>query len=470
MTERCHREPFGRDRLVVDAADGAVADPVDRPVVARLDRAEHRLAGRVTTKESEDAEGLLGRQGEVVGDAHRWGTAAFEEPGEVLPRHEPLVLGTAVGDQERPAGVPSGGEGLFDLGAVLVVVAGEPAQVLLGQPDESGGLGQRELVAAVAHGPQVLGGDPGVSRVCAAFEFAGSNPPGPVRVDHGCQVGTSRLRERAGHRTSGRRNGRSRGRSNRRRRLLLLLNGRSNGRTVVRCRGGRGAVRRGEGAERDGGAHIEHPFDLPVRHPEHRGGVRNVEELLAVCGDTGVGACPEGRAAPGRALGGDEPLVGVGVAASEHGSEVLPPNLTSQSEAGSGATQPTSRFLAAVRVVPLRATSARGPTGPGGRGLGMGLEVADDRVDDAGRVGPATAERGDRELHRELRTGGPTGFPEGNLSMCAGRICCSTPMNGTGTEAVPGEPFRRVKLTARPRVRHRWWIDWRCSGSGRGVR
>jgi len=73
-----------------------------------------------------------------------------------------------------------------------------------------------------------------------------------------------------------------------------------------------------EGAESDGRADIEHPLDLSVRQPEGRGGVGDVVELLPIVADLGMGARTQRRSSPCRALGGDEPFVGVRVPTSQN--------------------------------------------------------------------------------------------------------------------------------------------------------
>lgn len=175
--------------------------------------------------------------------------------------------------------------------------------------------------------------------------------------------------------------------------------------------------------ERQSRADIEHSLDLALGHLECRGGVGHAVEPFTIGADPRMRARSQRRAPPGRALGGDEPLVGVRVASREDGSEVGALNNTDQPGACRGSAEPPARFLAAVGVVPLGPTPARRRSGTRSRGLGWRLEIAENRVDDAHRVGASTAERGDRELHRTRPTGGPAGSPKGNLQMCARRTC-----------------------------------------------
>jgi hypothetical protein len=81
-----------------------------------------------------------------------------------------------VGDEERPARVTASCERSFELVAVLVVVAGETSQVLLGQSDQAGGLGKCELVVSGAERSQVVGIESGIPRCGASFQLARTNP------------------------------------------------------------------------------------------------------------------------------------------------------------------------------------------------------------------------------------------------------------------------------------------------------
>ena len=49
-----------RSRGLGDVYKRQVLEPVERPIVARLDRPQHRVPSRVVSEEGEDAEGLLG--------------------------------------------------------------------------------------------------------------------------------------------------------------------------------------------------------------------------------------------------------------------------------------------------------------------------------------------------------------------------------------------------------------------------
>jgi hypothetical protein len=123
-------------------------------------------------------------------------------------------------------------------------------------------------------------------------------------------------------------------------------------------------------------------------------------------------------APPGRALGGDESLVGVGVAASEHRCEVLPLHRTSQS----GAVRCDRANGPAPRRRPR--STAPGHPAPGrpirdGRGLRGWLEVADDRVHDAG-VSARPPPSGVTVNFTETANGRSNRFPGGEpVNVCA---------------------------------------------------
>ena len=304
----------------------------------------------------------------------------------------------------------------------------------------------------------------------ATGQLAGPHPPRPVTFDQGHEVGTSRLPELPGHSANGRPNGRSRGRWNGRSHRFGRRVGRSRGRSCLVSRRGLDTHGLCKGAESDRRADVEHPLDLPVRQPEGRSSVGHVIELLPIGSDLGVGARTQRRSPPRRALGSDEPFVGVRVPTSQNRCEVRPQHRPREPGTVSSATEPPPRLLPAIRVVPLGTTSVRRWSAARRGGLRRRLEVAHDRVHHTRSVPPASAQRSDRELHRRPPTGDAAGFPEGNLQMCARRICCSAPMNGTGPTGVPGEPFRRVKLIARapcPEARARWLVGRNCSGCGR---
>ena len=94
------------------------------------------------------------------------------------------------------------------------------------------------------------------------------------------------------------------------------------GRSRVRSDRPSRSHRRRQAAERDGCADIEHPLDLLARNSERRGSVSHAVEPLAIHADARVRPNAKRRAAAGGPLGGDEPLVGVWVAARERGGEV----------------------------------------------------------------------------------------------------------------------------------------------------
>ena len=87
--------------MAVHAGESAVFNPAERPVVARLDRTEHSLSCRVVAEEGEYAEGLLGGQGEVVGDTHGGRPSAFEEPGQVVAVFKDTGMGIPPDEQDK---------------------------------------------------------------------------------------------------------------------------------------------------------------------------------------------------------------------------------------------------------------------------------------------------------------------------------------------------------------------------------
>ena len=223
VPERRHREALRGDGLAVDATDRRVVfEPANRPVVPGLDRAEHSLPSGRVTEEGEHAEGLLGGERQVVGDAHRGWTAAFEELREMLAGHEPPASRIPVGDEKRTSGVTTRGEGSFDLVRVLLVVAGGTAQVLLRDADEPGRFRQGEMIIRGSECPDVVGFDPRVARSGAPFQLAGPHPPRPVLPDERDEVGARRLAEPAAEAVTGSRTGGPSG----------MSSGRSSGRSV----------------------------------------------------------------------------------------------------------------------------------------------------------------------------------------------------------------------------------------------
>ena len=171
---------------------------------------------------------------------------------------------------------------------------------------------------------------------------------------------------------------------------------------------------------------IEQTFDLVVGDAEDRSGVRDAVKADTAGAELGVGACTQRSSSPCGTLRRDESLAAVGVTSREHRREVAAVHLSGESHHGGGAAEPPAGLLATIRVVALRSTfaaRARRCFRRRRRGLRWWLEIADDRVHDAGGVGSAAAEWGHRELHETTRAGGSTGSPEGNLSMCARRTC-----------------------------------------------
>jgi len=131
-----------------------------------------------------------------------------------------------------------------------------------------------------------------------------------------------------------------------------------------------GSRRRGQASDPDRGAGIEHPFDLPVGYGECCGGVSHSVEAFSVRGEACVRTGAEGWPAPGGALRGDEPLVGVRVATREHGSEVRPVHGTAQPGLFCGPAVPPAGFLATVGVVPLYRSGPPVPDGGVGPAAG----------------------------------------------------------------------------------------------------
>src|SRR5690606_32471292 len=109
------------------------------------------------------------------------------------------------------------------------------------------------------------------------------------------------------------------------------------------------------------------------REAERSRGVGGPEEPLAVRTDARVGSRAERRPTPRRALGRDEPLVGVWVPAGEHRSEVVALHRAVQAETVSGAAEPPAWLLTTVRVVPTRTRTPR--HGSPARHLRLWLEV-----------------------------------------------------------------------------------------------
>ncbi|HEY9565534.1 MAG TPA: hypothetical protein VIR30_17340 [Nocardioides sp.] len=83
---------------------------------------------------------------------------------------------------------------------------------------------------------------------------------------------------------------------------------------LARARAGRECC-----VQRESRADVEHPIDFAMRETERRSGVSDAVELFAVSADARVGASAQRRPASSRALGGDEPLIGVRIAAGQHG-------------------------------------------------------------------------------------------------------------------------------------------------------
>jgi hypothetical protein len=78
VRERRHGPSLCWHGLTVCAGDGGVAlEPVQCPVVTCPDRVKHRPLSRVAGQEGEHAQGLLGRECEVVADPDgRWSPSA----------------------------------------------------------------------------------------------------------------------------------------------------------------------------------------------------------------------------------------------------------------------------------------------------------------------------------------------------------------------------------------------------------
>jgi hypothetical protein len=113
-------------------------------------------------------------------------------------------------DQERPTWVTPRRDGPLDLVTVFLVVAGEAAQVPVRHADQSGGIGQAQLIVGRTQGPDLSRIDSRVSGMGAAGQLAGPHPPRTVALNQRYEVGTSRLAELPGHSANGRSNGRSR--------------------------------------------------------------------------------------------------------------------------------------------------------------------------------------------------------------------------------------------------------------------
>src|SRR3546814_13426453 len=104
MPERGEGHSPSQDRLASLACAGGVVLEVGKSgVVPDLDRVEDGASGGVVTEEGENAEGLLGREGEVEADADRGCVATFEERGELSSGDDPLVARSPVRNEVGPA-------------------------------------------------------------------------------------------------------------------------------------------------------------------------------------------------------------------------------------------------------------------------------------------------------------------------------------------------------------------------------
>ena len=188
MSERRHHQPLRRDWLAVDAPHGTFLDPAERPVVAGLDRPQHRPSGRVVAKQGQHPEGLLGGERQVVGDAHcRW-SSSFEELGQVLTGDQPAALRAPMRFQVRPARLPTRGDRLGDLHRVVLVVTGNSAQVAVGHTGEAGCVADRQLILGATEGTDLLGCHALVTGLLAAGQLFLAHPSGPVLIDQRDQV------------------------------------------------------------------------------------------------------------------------------------------------------------------------------------------------------------------------------------------------------------------------------------------
>ena len=92
VPERGDRQPANEHRLAVGSGGrGVQLEVVEPAVVAGLDRGEDVLADGVVAEQGEDAEGLLGGEGEVVADSHCRSDTPFEERDEFPTGDDPLA-------------------------------------------------------------------------------------------------------------------------------------------------------------------------------------------------------------------------------------------------------------------------------------------------------------------------------------------------------------------------------------------
>lgn len=141
------------------------------------------------------------------------------------------------------------------------------------------------------------------------------------------------------------------------------------------------------------GASVEHPLNFELGHAKRRSRVSDIEQGFIAGSESRVVPGPERRSPASGALRRDQPFAGVRVPAGEDRGEVVSGDRSREAGGRSRSTEPPAGFLASVGVVAL--WSRR----PGSRRprcrvafRGGWLEVADDRVDDPGGVGPATAQ------------------------------------------------------------------------------
>jgi hypothetical protein len=193
VPERGDHESVGRSGLAVDPAGRPVFDPAERPVVARPDGVEYPAPHGSGAEQGEHPERLLCGEGEVVGDPYRGRSASFEVAGEVLPGDDPAALGAPVGDDVGVAGLAAGGDRVVDVGPVVFVVAGQPAEVAGGDPGQAGGLAEGELVVGIADGPDRFRSDSCLPGWVAAGQLGLRHEATAARVDDRDQERPGRL-------------------------------------------------------------------------------------------------------------------------------------------------------------------------------------------------------------------------------------------------------------------------------------
>ncbi len=189
VPERRRCPPPGSHRLATCPRGRRVRLEVcEAEIVAGLDGVEHGAAGGVVAEEREDAEGLLGGEGEVVADPHRGGMATFQERDKVATPHTPVALVVLVGGEERPSRCAALGHDRLDLHSVGDVAMAEPTQVLDGYAGEPRCFGRGQQLVGGTEPGDPLGFRTLQASILTAAQLRLGHPPVAVRVDSRDQV------------------------------------------------------------------------------------------------------------------------------------------------------------------------------------------------------------------------------------------------------------------------------------------